>query len=141
MSLKFHPQTGTVLICDFTSGFKVPEMIKKRPVVVVSPRPRRTPQLCIVIPLSTTKPDPIQDYHYRLDPNSLPSELAKKETWAKCDMITTVSLERLDRVKVGKQKDGKRIYVSHRITSDDLKMIQKGILAALGLKRLTSYLS
>lgn len=115
-------------------------MVKKRPVVVVSPRPRRTAQICIVIPLSTTKPDPIQDYHHRLDSNSLPGELAKKETWAKCDMITTVSLERLDRVKVGKQTDGKRIYVSHGITPNDLKMIQKGILAALGLKRLTSYL-
>lgn len=78
--LQFHPHPGTVLICDFTTGFQKPEMIKKRPVVVLSPRPRRKTQLCTVIPLSTTKPLPIESHHHCLDSASLPEKLASKET-------------------------------------------------------------
>lgn len=44
-----------VLICDFTTGFQAPEMVKKRPVVVVSPR-RRIGQVCTVVPLSSVAP-------------------------------------------------------------------------------------
>jgi uncharacterized protein YifN (PemK superfamily) len=138
--LTFHPKPGKVLICDFNTGFKAPEMIKKRPVVVVSPRPRRKKQLCIVVPLSTTRPDPKEDFHHRLSSESLPGRLAESETWAKCDMLATVCLERLDRVKIGKSSEGKRLFVSHMLTRADFSAIQKGILAALGLKRLTTFL-
>ena len=41
MALNFHPEPGMVLICDFTTGFRVPEIVKRRPVVVISPRRRR----------------------------------------------------------------------------------------------------
>ncbi|ORJ55874.1 type II toxin-antitoxin system PemK/MazF family toxin [Geothermobacter hydrogeniphilus] len=139
MALKFHPKPGTVLICDFTAGFKMPEMIKRRPVVVVSPRPRRKTQLCIVVPLSTTCPEPVEAYHHRLMPGSLPGNLAGKETWAKCDMPATVSLARLDRVRV-KREDGQRVYVAEKILPKDFMEIQKGVLFALGLGRLTDHL-
>jgi uncharacterized protein YifN (PemK superfamily) len=39
--LKFHPEPGTILICDYSTGFKKPEMVKKRPVVTISPRLKR----------------------------------------------------------------------------------------------------
>ena len=35
MTLPYFPRRGEVLICDFDSGFLPPEMVKKRPVVVV----------------------------------------------------------------------------------------------------------
>ena len=59
--LTFHPKPGTLLICDFDRGFKAPEMVKKRPVVVISPRRRKsTPQLCTVVPLSSSAPNPVE---------------------------------------------------------------------------------
>ncbi|MCB2262482.1 MAG: type II toxin-antitoxin system PemK/MazF family toxin, partial [Candidatus Thiosymbion ectosymbiont of Robbea hypermnestra] len=80
MALTFHPRPGMVLICDFNTGFKAPEMIKRRPVVVISPRPRRSNQLCTIVPLSTTVPNPVEPFHHRMDPRSLPGKLAGKET-------------------------------------------------------------
>lgn len=133
MPLTFHPHPGMVLICDFNTGFKAPEMIKRRPVVVISPRPRRSNQLCTIVPLSTTAPNPVEPFHHRMDPKSLPGKLARKETWAKCDMLATVSLTRLDRVMVGKEPSGKRIFVADPVTSDDLKAIRRGVMTALGL--------
>ena len=134
MALKFHPSPGAILICDYSTGFILPEMIKKRPVIVISPRPRRQRQLCTIVPLSTTKPDPIESYHHQLNSLSLPDKLARKETWAKCDMLATVSLERLDRIKIGKDMNGKRIYINHSIISEDMDAIMKCVLTALGLK-------
>lgn len=133
MPLTFHPHPGTVLICDFNTGFIAPEMIKRRPVVVISPRPRRSNQLCTIVPLSTTAPDPVEPFHHRMDPRSLPGKLAKRETWAKCDMLATVSLERLDRVMVGKEAGGKRIYVAEQVLDEDFQAIRRGVMMALGL--------
>lgn len=135
MTIKFHPGPGTVLICDY-SGFIAPEMIKKRPVVIVSPRLRRQQNLYTVIPLSTTKPIPIENHHHKLNPLSLPNGLNKKETWAKCDMISRVSAERLDRIKTIDSK-GKRSYITHTLLAEDFKGILKGILSSLGLEHLT----
>jgi mRNA interferase MazF len=132
MPLNFHPRQGAVLICDFT-GFKVPEMVKRRPVVVISPRPRRTTQLCTIVPLSTTVPNPVEGFHHRLDPKSLPGKFAATETWAKCDMVATVSLERLDRVRIGKDANGKRLYAAEPVQADDLEAIQRAVLVALGM--------
>jgi mRNA interferase MazF len=56
MSLTFHPDAGTIVICDYSTGFQPPEMVKVRPVVVVSPR-RRGSQLVTVVPISRGKPN------------------------------------------------------------------------------------
>jgi len=140
MPLKFHPKPGMVLICDFTTGFQPPEIVKKRPVIVVSPRRRRGQQLCMVIPLSTKKPKPVEAHHHLISPHSLPDKLAQRETWAKCDIVATISLERLDRLYSGKDRSGKRRYESRIILPGDLQAIQRGILAALGLHNLTFHL-
>ena len=133
MPLKFHPKPGTLLICDFNTGFKPPEMIKKRPVVIISPRPRRNIQLCTVIPLSTTEPSPVEAYHHLLRTESLPEKLSSKLTWAKCNVIATVALDRLDRIHIGQNNSGKRQYISPMIMPDDFQAIQHSVLIALGL--------
>ena len=132
MPLLFHPKQGTVLMCDFNTGFQPPEMVKKRPVVVISPR-RRTTELFTVVPLSATAPEPVEPHHHKMDPASLPGPLAKTETWAKCDILVTVGLWRLDRVMIGKKPDGTRIYAAPQVTEADLKAIQQAIIAGLGI--------
>jgi len=41
LALQFSPAPGAIVICDYSTGFRPPEMVKVRPVVVISPR-RRT---------------------------------------------------------------------------------------------------
>ena len=114
-----------VLICDFNTGLKATDMINRWTVVVISPRLRRSNQLCTIVPLSTTAPNPVEPFHHRMDPRSLPGKLARRKTWAKCDMLATVSLERLDRVMIGKESGGKRIYVAEQVRTEDLEDIRR----------------
>ncbi len=72
-----------------------------------------------------------------MDPLSLPGNFSRKPTWAKCDMIATVGLFRLDRVML-KNRFGQRTYVSPKITDDDLNAILRGVLCSINLKDLTS---
>lgn len=99
MALQLHPKAGMVLSCDFR-GYIVPEIIKRRPVVIVSPNHQHRPGLHTVVPLSTTTPNPICNYHYKLLGNPIPGE--SMEVWAKCDLVAAVAFERLDRVKIGR---------------------------------------
>ena len=85
MAITFHPKPGQVLFCDF-SGYVFPEIVKTRPVVVVSPSHLARPGLVTVVPLSTTVPDPVRSYHYKLQGNPVPGSTAA-ETWAKCDLF------------------------------------------------------
>lgn len=131
MALTFRPRPGTLLICDFDSGFKAPEMIKKRPVVIISPRRRRSMKLCTVVPLSTAVPRPVDRFHHRMDPRSVPIGLGEQESWAKCDMLCTVSLARLDRVMIN--RGGRREFITPRVLDEDLEAIRRGVMIALGL--------
>jgi uncharacterized protein YifN (PemK superfamily) len=97
MALKFQPHIGTVLMCDF-AGSVEPEMVKVRPVVILA-RNRTNKDLVTIVPLSTTKPLSMQDCHYELPLNPIPGNQTVT-CWAKCDMIATVSIARLDRVKI-----------------------------------------
>ena len=97
----------------------IPEMVKIRPVIVVSPRYRHG--LCTVVPISTVVPDKIKGWHYQLPTESLPTSLRVKDCWAKCDMITSVATSRLDRVR----NNGK--YVNFLIKEDDFAAIVAGI--------------
>ncbi|MBI5420375.1 MAG: type II toxin-antitoxin system PemK/MazF family toxin [Deltaproteobacteria bacterium] len=134
MPITFFPDAGTLLICDFV-GFKPPEMVKKRPVVVISGRHRRD-RLVTIVPLSTTAPVPIHDHHHQMDSRSLPGHLANSPTWAKCDMVATVGHWRLDRIKI-RDASGKRIYMAPKVTDEDFAAILRGVLCAINLKALT----
>lgn len=48
-------------------------------------------------------------------------------------MLATVSLERLDRVMVGKEPGGKRIYVAQQVLDEDFDAIRRGVMIALGV--------
>jgi uncharacterized protein YifN (PemK superfamily) len=92
MSLWFQPKPRSVVYCDFT-GFRMPEMTKRRPVIVLRAH-KRNRRLVYVIPLSTSPPDPPQPYHYRFACSPVVHS-GPTEAWAKCDMVAVVSTERL----------------------------------------------
>jgi uncharacterized protein YifN (PemK superfamily) len=113
-------------------------MVKKRPVVVVSDPSKLHTRLATVVPLSSTVPREVRPWHHKLDDQSLPNCLRAGEHWAKCDLVTTVAFERLDRVRAGKDRHtGRRIYVSYHVSPEDLMAIRKAILHVLGLQHLT----
>ncbi|HEY1773245.1 MAG TPA: type II toxin-antitoxin system PemK/MazF family toxin [Gammaproteobacteria bacterium] len=134
MALTFGPRRGMVLACDFQTGFKPPEMVKVRPVVIMAEPTAHRPGLCTVIPLSTTAPIPVMPYHHRMKAVSLPAAWGSRDVWAKCDMIYAVSCERLDRILV--RDHGQRRYVYSNACSGDLEAIRHGILHSLGMGNL-----
>lgn len=140
MAIQFHPEQGTILICDF-NGFVMPEMVKRRPVVVVSPRLRRRDGLCTIVPLSTTAPPEISPYHFKLHTTPpLPEPFNADYHWVKADMVYTVSHNRLILPFIKKDDGGKRIYDIRVIDKSDLIKIQQCLLHGLGLSSLTDYL-
>jgi mRNA interferase MazF len=129
MGLAFHPGPGTIVICDYSTGFQLPEMVKVRPVVVISPR-RRSSQLATVVPISSTPPSPIEPWHYQLPQGAYPP--ARGPVWVKADVLATVALSRLDRVKV-RGLGGTRTYQTFQVDGATLAAIQAAVKAALGL--------
>lgn len=95
MPLLFQPKPRAVIVCDFSTNI-VPEMTKKRPVIVIKQH-KRNSKLVTIVPLSTTEPKIIEPYHYRLKANPLPDR--NVSCWAKCDMVSTVSVYRLSLYK------------------------------------------
>lgn len=140
MAIQFHPQQGTILICDF-QGLQEPEMVKRRPVVVISPRLRNRGNLVSVVPLSTTHPGDSYPYHHRLllDP-CLPAPYADPVAWVKGDMVYTVAFHRLYVPQLGKDASGKRQYDLRVLEPETMNLIMACVLHGMGLDRLTQHL-
>lgn len=133
MPLPFNPPPGRIVICDF-AGMISPEMTKRRPAIVVSPRIRTRPNLCTIVPISTTAPASIQDHHFELNIHPpLPDPYPAPDVWVKCDMLYTVCYERLN-LPWYKDEQGKRQFVNQDISADDLSAIRRCMLKALGFE-------
>lgn len=140
MSIAEHPALGAILICDF-SGFKVPEMVKRRPVVVISPKIAARAQLCTVIALSTTDPMPRMPYHCQLRFSPLLPEPWNNEfMWVKGDMVYSVGFHRLDLLRQGRRENGKRNYIIRCLSQDQITEVRKCFLRSIGLSALTKHL-
>jgi len=60
----FHPRPGQILFCDFSHGFKEPEMVKNnRPVIVLTGSMQGRAELVTVAALSTVPPSVVRPYH------------------------------------------------------------------------------
>lgn len=146
MAITFHPDPGQILLCDFSQGFKEPEMVKsKRPVIVLTPVFKHRGGLVTVVPLSTVRPDPIQPYHYQLPNNCMPQiGLFQRggESWVKGDLIYTVGFHRLDLIQLGGKdpNTGKRQYYRNKLGRERMKEIYKCILHGLNLGQLGKHL-
>ena len=78
--LRHYPKAREVLGCDFR-GLEKPEMCKRRPVVVLSYSSAR-PGLAVVVPLSTTPPNPPRPWHHLLSQASQWCPSSNK--WDRC---------------------------------------------------------
>lgn len=128
MGLMYQPRLWTVVQCDFV-GMVVPEMVKKRDVVVIA-RNKHNSRLVTVIPLSTTPPERAEDYHHALERNPRPDGNPGGVVWAKCDMIYTVSLARLE-LYYTRTRRGGRQTVSPLLSPPDQAAVMRGVCAAL----------
>jgi mRNA interferase MazF len=140
MPLSFHPSPGTLLVCDYTTGFRAPEMVKRRPVVVISPRLRHRNNLVAVIPLSTTAPPSILPYHACIQlARPLPKPFDTPVMWAKTDMIATVGFDRLDRFRLPRTGAGRK-YEIRQLDDAQLLAVRKALLHGLGFEALIQHL-
>ena len=140
MAIEYHPRRGVLIIANFDQGFKVPEMVKQRLCVVISPPIEARAKLCTVVALSTTPPREIQPYHYQFRiPFQMPPRWNNdgQPLWAKCDMIYALGFHRLDLIRLGKDRNGTRQYQRMPLSDIHLRNISNGVLASLGLPGLT----
>jgi mRNA interferase MazF len=139
MGIKFPVGIGTILLCDYSrGGFQPPEMVKRRPAIVISPRLPHRDGLCTVVPISAEQPIHDVDYVVRLEFNpALPDPFSYKVAWAKCDMLATVGFARLDLFHTERDQYGKRKYLHSRLSRLDLQRVRIGVLHAVGCRNLT----
>ncbi len=136
MSITYHPRPGQILMCAFPKGFKEPEMVKNRPVVILTPAMTGRPNLVTIVGLSSVRPDPVRDFHLLLPKASLPmlGDFQSKETWVKGDMIYAVGFHRLNLIRLGTHDvDGKRHYFKSRLGRPRMRKIYTCVLHGLNL--------
>lgn len=133
MTVVNHPVPGTIVRVDLNDGFRPPEMVKRRPCVVISPRIPGRDRLCTIVPLSTTAPKPALGHHLKitLDP-PLPAPFDKPVMWAKADIVLTVAFHRL-RLLFARKQDGQRVYDIRVLEPSVFAQLQDCVRAGLGL--------
>ena len=145
MPITIHPKPGQILLCDFSQGFRKPEMVKaKRPVIILTPAMKNRTELVTVVPLSTVKPNQTMPYHYQIPRNSMPqtSMFQNSDSWIKGDMIYTVGFHRLNLILLG-QRDpatGKRKYFKNRLSREMMKEVYSCVLHGLNMGKLIDHL-
>lgn len=123
------------MLCDYAKGgFHPPEMVKRRPAVVISPRLPHRDGLCAVVPLSTSPPERAVDYVVEINvQQTLPEPFSAAVMWAKCDMVATVGFGRLDLFRSERDQLGKRKYLTIKLPAEDLERIRAGVRRGLGI--------
>lgn len=134
MPLSYYPPAGEVVLCRYPQDVISPEIGKTRPVVVVGPRLRRRGGLATIVPLSTTGPNPVEPYHVLIRlPQPLPAPFDSPDMWAKCDLLSSVALDRLDRFKVkGSRHGGPRRFTTGRVSAEQLVALRAAVIQGLG---------
>lgn len=123
--LTYQPKPNTIIMCNF-EGFISPEMVKNRPVLVLT-RNKKNPKLVTIVPISTTEPYEITNLHIEIV-----GPIDGKKAWVKCDMVTTVCLERLDRLRI--ITTGQRCkWGTKTLDIDKFQEVKKGVANYIGL--------
>ncbi|WP_366142413.1 type II toxin-antitoxin system PemK/MazF family toxin [uncultured Roseibium sp.] len=130
MALKFFPKAGQIYYADF-SDLSPPEICKKRPVIVISPKLPGRSNLAAIVPISLSAPVREVPYVYKLSRNYHPREPDDLDCWAKADLVMNISLGRMDCIKVGRRR-----YEYPQLTPEDLLGVRRAVLAGLGLDKI-----
>lgn len=143
MPINFSPKVGQILTCNYGNYLKdekgdtvanavdshiPPEMVKCRLVVVLNGR--LNGNACIVVPVSTTK-DPAKlrnGLHVELREGVIKAAkyFPPTTSWVKCDMVQTVSNERLNR-----PMEVDRGWVTQMLSRETVTEIQKAVIKAI----------
>lgn len=119
------------MICDYATGFKAPEMVKRRLCVVVSPKLKRRDNLASVVPLSETEPQPVEAWHHKIALVS--KSWGDGPRWAACDMIATVAYARLSRPHYRHLVTNARLFEKLALSAPELAAVRAKVTLALGL--------
>lgn len=92
MPINKTPPAGTVFYCDY-SGAIPPEMAGAHYVIVISSKPYNRQKLCVVVPITSSKSNPVPDFHISLKPGKFP--FIDRDSWIKPNLVKTVSHQRL----------------------------------------------
>lgn len=133
MTVVTHPAPGTIVRVDLSEGFRVPEIGKRRPAIVLSsPIPGR-PLMCAIVPLSTKAPRPAQRHHMQItfDP-PLPNPYESPTVWVKGDIVLTVAFHRL-RLLFSGWSGGQRVYDIRVLDTATLERVKGCVRAGLSL--------
>ena len=133
MTVTIHPLPGTIVRVDLSEGFRPPEMVKRRPAIVLSPPILGRQLLCTIVPLSTTAPNPALPHHMRitLDP-PLPHPYSSPTMWVKGDIVLTVAFHRLRLLFEGHDQ-GQCVYDIRVLDPATLQNVRSCVRAGLGL--------
>lgn len=133
MTVILHPAPGTIVRVDLSNGFRPPEMVKRRPAIVLSPEISGRPNLCSIVPLSTTAPKHPAPHHcvIKLDP-PLPAPYDSPEMWVKGDIVLTVAFHRL-RLLFSGWDHGQRVYDVRVLDAENLAHVKECVRSGLGL--------
>ncbi|MBK1714633.1 type II toxin-antitoxin system PemK/MazF family toxin [Rubrivivax gelatinosus] len=133
MALPYSPRPGEVLICRFDEAAVGAEMVKPRPVIVVSRKDsHHGRKLATVVPLSTTEPTPAQPWHHCIGVYEITGWHGSPDpVWAKCDMVATVSFLRLN--KPYRNTRHGRQFVEHTLPPQHLDAVRAALRAYLSL--------
>ncbi len=133
MTVVLHPAPGTIVRVDLSEGFRPPEMVGRRPCIVLSPPLTGRQHLCAIVPLSTTPPKKVCAHHMQITLNPpLPDPYTSPVAWVKGDMVLTVAFHRLRLLFAGKCQ-GQRVYDVRVIDAATLEAVRNCVRAGLGL--------
>ncbi|PCJ89923.1 MAG: hypothetical protein COA52_11170 [Hyphomicrobiales bacterium] len=141
MPIREHPPQGSIVCVDYSTGFQKPEMVKTRLAIVLSPKMTSRPHLCTIVPLSLTAPSNPMPFNKLISiPFQLPQSWGQHERWIKGDMINAVGFHRINLLRLGKNKAGKRIYQYQALPDSLFKIVRQCALHGIGLSILTKHL-
>jgi hypothetical protein len=72
-------------------------------------------------------------------PFQLPIRWGQNDRWIKGDMINAVGFHRIDLLRLGKDRNGKRIYQMNAMPDVLLKVVRQCALHGMGLSTLTKH--
>ncbi|WP_052698031.1 type II toxin-antitoxin system PemK/MazF family toxin [Luteibacter yeojuensis] len=140
MAILGSPRNGAILMCEFDKHelelASDGNMVKTRPVIVLSPQRNRRGRLLHVVPISMTPPRIIEPWHVEIALACFPAPLQRAvgTRWAKCDMVVTVGWSRLSRYE-GPRRAGRASYHDTYVDQVTMLRLKRAVASVFGIER------